>query len=130
MRNSMVPGQSTQSIVPSDGSPPGIEHYAEPAVQNPASNNLGRIISALRRFRWLIAACLLVGVAGGIVATKFVQPDYEVSARIWIETPTQGRAGTPIQGEELLDSRAWLELLTTFKVLDPVVESRKLYLTH
>ena len=71
-----------------------------------------------------------LGIVGGIIATKLIEPDYEVSATIWIETPNQGRAGTPIQGEELLDSQAWVELLQTFKVLDPVVRSRKLYLSH
>lgn len=90
--------------------------------------NLVRVLSVLKRFRWLILGMTLAGLGGGIAATRFITPDYQVSATIWIETPSQGRAGTPIQGDELLTSRAWVELLRTFAVLDPVVRERKLYL--
>jgi len=124
----MVPGKTTQSVVPADSGSPDLEAYSEPLSQNATSNSVSRVISTLRRFRWLIVGLGILGVGGGIVATEFIQPDYEVTARIWIETPNRGQAGTPIQGEELLDSKAWVELLTTFKVLDPVVHARKLYL--
>jgi capsular exopolysaccharide synthesis family protein len=87
------------------------------------------VISSLRRFRWVIAGLTVVGLGAGITATRFIRPDYTVQATIWIETPNKGKAGTPIQGEELLESKAWLELLTTFKVLDPVVQSRRLFLS-
>jgi len=128
MRNSMVPGQTTQTVVSAEGGG-AVEAYAEPLSQGAASNNMSRVVSALRRYRWLIAGLGLLGMGGGIVATRFIRPDYEVLARIWIETPNQSRVGTPIQGEKLLGAKAWVELLTSFKVLDPVVESRKLYLT-
>lgn len=127
MRNSIVPGQSTPPVVSVDG---GLEAYSEPLSQNTPSNSVSRIISTLRRFRWLIIGFGVLGLGAGIVATKFITPEYEVSARIWIETPSRGQAGTPIQGEELLDSKAWVELLTTFKVLDPVVRARKLYISN
>ncbi len=130
MRHSMVPGQTTQSIVPADSGSPGLEAYSEPLSQSATSNSVSRVISALRRFRWLIVGLGILGVGGGIIATRIIKPDYEVKATIWIETPNSGRVGTPIQGEELLDSKAWVELLTTFKVLDPVVHARKLYLAQ
>lgn len=129
MRNSIVPGHTTQSVGSTDSGGASLEAYSEPLSQNATSNSVSRIISALRRYRWLIVVMGIIGVAGGFAATRFIKPDYEVTARIWIETPSRDRAGTPIQGEKLLDSKAWVELLTTFKVLDPVVDSRKLYLT-
>lgn len=125
MRNSMVPSQAP--LAPAEISTSGLEQYSEPPSQNTGSGNLSRIISALRRFRWVIAGLTLLGVGGGIVATRFIEPEYEVSARIWIETPNRSRVGTPIQGDELLEAKAWIELLTTFKVLDPVVRERKLF---
>jgi polysaccharide biosynthesis transport protein len=128
MRNSMVPGQAP--LAPAEISTSGLEPYSEPPYQNTGSNNISRLISALRRFRWVIAGLTLLGVVGGIVATRFIKPEYEVSARIWIETPNNNRVGTPIQGDELLAAKAWIELLTTFKVLDPVVRERKLFVNH
>jgi capsular exopolysaccharide synthesis family protein len=127
MRNSMVPGQAP--LAPAEISTSGLEPYAEPPYQNTGSNNISRLISALRRFRWVIAGLSLLGIAGGIVATRFIEPEYEVSARILIEPPTGNRVGAPIQGDELLEAKAWIELLTTFKVLDPVVRERKLFVS-
>ncbi|HEY9383573.1 MAG TPA: Wzz/FepE/Etk N-terminal domain-containing protein, partial [Gemmatimonadales bacterium] len=88
-----------------------------------------RVISSLRRFRWTILGLTLLGLGGGIAGTRVIKPNYSVQATIWIETPNKGKSG-PIQGEELLESKAWVELLTTFKVLDPVVQRRKLYLDY
>ena len=125
MRNSMVPGQTP--LAPAEVSTSSLEPYSEPLHQNTGSNNISRLISALRRFRWVIAGLTLLGVAGGIVASRFIKPEYEVSARILIEPPTGNRVGAPIQGDELLEAKAWIELLTSFKVLDPVVRERKLF---
>src|SRR5262245_56383554 len=95
-----------------------------------AAPNLFRIISMLRRFRWVIVGLTALGLGGGMLATRFIKPNYEVQATIWIEAPTRGRLGGPIQGDELLESRAWVELLNTYAVLDPVVQEQKLYLNH
>ena len=129
MRNTMVPGQAPQGVAPAETSSAAMEPYSEPPFQNTASNTISRVISALRRFRWLLLGLALLGLGGGTVASRFVQPEYVVSSRIWIESPAVGRVGTPIQGEELLEAAAWVELLTTFKVMDPVVQARKLYIT-
>ena len=91
--------------------------------------NLGRLLQGLRRYKWLILVLTLAGLGAGIFATRFIRPSYQVGATIWIETPTADRAGTPIQGDRLLQSRAWVDLLTTYIVLDPVIRQRKLYLS-
>ena len=90
---------------------------------------LAGIFQALRRFRWLIFALTLTGTAVGLLITRYVDPAYVVSATIWVEPPQTERDGAPIQGERLLRSAAWLQLLTTYVVLDPVVRERKLYLS-
>ncbi|MEK6686823.1 MAG: hypothetical protein AABZ01_00025, partial [Gemmatimonadota bacterium] len=69
------------------------------------------------------------GLGGGFLATRYISPVYEVGATIWIEAASSDRAGTPIQGDRLLGARAWVELLRTYAVLDPVVQERRLYLT-
>jgi len=130
MPNPLVPSRLSQTA-PTESAPQGVEpeHSGAPHGKSPAAT-LTRTIAAIRRFRWLILGLTLLGLGGGWVATRFIQPDYEVEAKIWIETQPQGRAGAPIQGEGLLASRAWVELLTAFKVLDPVVHERKLYLSY
>src|ERR1041384_1773275 len=123
MSSSLVPSRSSSAPVPDNAAstPAGMESFApQPQDEVGAGHALSRALAALRRFRWLIIGFALAGIGGGIVATRFIKPDYEVAATIWIETPSKGKSGTPIQGEELLDAKAWVELLTTFKVLDPV----------
>jgi capsular exopolysaccharide synthesis family protein len=85
-------------------------------------------LSAVKRFRWLILGFLLLGLGGGLVATRFIQPEYRVNATIFVESPNAGRQGEPIQGGELLAGQSWVQLLRSFKVLDPVVRQRGLYL--
>src|ERR1041385_5821254 len=131
MSSSLVPSRSSSAPVPDNApaTPAGMESFApQPQDEVGAGHALSRALAALRRFRWLIIGFALAGIGGGIVATRFIKPDYEVAATIWIETSSKGKAGTPIQGEELLDSKAWVELLTTFKVLDPVVQQQKLFI--
>jgi uncharacterized protein involved in exopolysaccharide biosynthesis len=86
-----------------------------------------RAIAAIRRYKFLVIGVALLGVAGGVAATKLVTPQYEVSAKIWIqsETPIGDKSG-PIRPAELLNSTAWVELLKSYRVADAVV--RKLAL--
>lgn len=91
--------------------------------------SLARIVQALKRFRWLIVVLTALGLTGGYLATRYIAPEYTVTATIWIETPTSNREGTPIQGQELLQPQAYVELLRAYKVLDPVIRERKLYLS-
>ena len=91
--------------------------------------SLGRLLQGLRRYKWLILVLTLAGLGAGVVATRYISPSYQVGATIWIETPADDRIGSPIQGDRLLRSRAWVDLLTTYIVLDPVVRERKLYLS-
>lgn len=87
----------------------------------------GRYVSALRRYKWLMLAVIILGTAASLVATRFLKPEYKATATIYIEPPPDD-AG-PIRAAELLRSFGWLELLTTGVVLDSVAISQRLYLT-
>lgn len=102
---------------------------AAPQSAEAGGLNLARVFQGLMRYKWLILALTLAGLGAGVLATRYISPSYVVGATIWIETPDGDRAGTPIQGDRLLRSRAWVDLLTTYIVLDPVVRERKLYLS-
>jgi len=89
---------------------------------------LERPLSALRRYKLLVIGIFILAVAGGVVATKFLTPEYEVRATVWIETqqPMQDKTG-PIRSDELLDSQAWVELLKSYRIADAVVQKLSLY---
>jgi succinoglycan biosynthesis transport protein ExoP len=118
------PGQSDLPSLPADA------HGLRSAEPFPEQGlDVGRLLLALRRFRWLILACLGLGIGAGILATRYVPPEYEVQARVWIQASPTGREPGPIRGQELLEPQAYVELLKAFAVLDPVVREERLYLS-
>jgi len=89
-----------------------------------------RILSALLRFKWLIATFTLLGTVAGVGATRFIKPEYSAQAKIWIDV--EGRHGadrgpTPIRPSQLLDAESWVDLLRSYVVLDQVVREQRLY---
>ncbi len=88
-----------------------------------------RYFSAVRRFKWLILAIVAAGTAAGLGATRFLTPEYEVQATIWISTPNpNARTSGPIRATELLSNpQSWPELLKSFTILDTTVKALKLY---
>lgn len=99
----------------------------EPSLA-PERSPLERPIAAIRRYKWLLAGIVVLALLGGFVATRLVQPEYEVRATIWInsETPLQEQAG-PIRSHELLNSAAWVELIKSYRIADAVVRKLSLY---
>ena len=91
---------------------------AQPAAQAQGAMSLGRYVSALKRYKWLIAIMTLVGVAGGVVATKFITPTYQVDTTIVIGESPDPKG--PVRPQVTLREEAWRELLLSFAILDPV----------
>src|SRR3989475_707776 len=90
---------------------------------------LFRSLNAVVRFRWLIAAVTVVGTAAGVAATRFLKPQYVAQATIWIDqTDRRGPDRGPIRPSQLLERGAWLDLLTSYVVLDEVVRAQQLCL--
>jgi len=94
-----------------------------------ATSPLERPVAAVRRYKWLIAAVVMLAVAGGFLATRLVTPLYEVRASIMIasESPMENRSG-PIRSTGLLTSDDWTQLLKSFTISDAVVRRLSLYL--
>jgi capsular exopolysaccharide synthesis family protein len=101
------------------------------AAPQAAAPKLGRYLSALNRFKWLILLLAIIGGGGGYAATKFVDPEYEVQARIMLEMGSglaqNGGRGGPIQASELLQASGWQDLLRSYAVADPVVNDLALF---
>ncbi len=100
----------------------------EEAAPEPKGPSLGRYLAAVNRFKWLILVITALGAAGGVFATRFITPEYEVQATILLEQGS-GVAGGPIQAEQLLKSSGWQDLLRSYAIADPVVNELALFVT-
>jgi capsular exopolysaccharide synthesis family protein len=116
-------------IRPISGDASSVQAWDErPVAPAPPRPPLERPIAAVRRYKFLIVAIVLIASAGGLVASRLVVPMYEVQTTIWIESQTPTRAG-PIRSAELLNDEAWVELLRSYRIADAVVRNLTLYLT-
>ena len=91
-----------------------------------------RYLSAVVRYRWWVLLLSALGFGAGFAVTRILKPSYMAQATIWIEAGNERRGGGvdqgPIRSSQLLDARAWLDLLKSYVVLDSVVRERQLYL--
>jgi uncharacterized protein involved in exopolysaccharide biosynthesis len=85
-----------------------------------------RYVTAVMRHKWLVLGVTLLGTLAGVVATRFLDPRYTAKTILWVETAVGRERG--VQSDELLDSRGWVELVTSNAVLDTVVKTRRLFL--
>ena len=131
------------SLVPRDGFAGGVvaqrnggapQERWEEAAQNSAARGSAsaRYLAALRRYKWMMAAVIVLGTALGVAFTRMMSPEYEVHATIWIaaERPRDAdQPAGPIRAAELLHEASWPELLTSFAILEKVARQTKLYLS-
>jgi len=130
MTTSMIPNDPEFPRTPAglQGVVPGLPaNFAEPPTEAQGNVLITRILSTIRRFKWMLLGVTIGGTAASVVATRFIPAEYEARATIWVGTDA-GRGG-PIQAPGLLQGTAWLELINTYQVRDPVVRQLKLYLT-
>jgi succinoglycan biosynthesis transport protein ExoP len=108
-----------------------VQSWLEPLPTVPAlaTSPLERPVAAVRRYKWLMLAVLVLSIGAGIAATRFVTPLYEVRASIMIasDSPLENRTG-PIRSQGLLTSDDWTQLLKSFTISDAVVRKLSLYL--
>jgi len=91
--------------------------------------NIQRYFSALNRFKWLIVVLTIIGGASGFLATKFIEPEYQVESNITMDMSTAGGSGGITDESISIDRTSWTSLLRSYSVLDPVVMKQKLYLS-
>ena len=86
-----------------------------------------RYFNSVMRHKWLVLTVTLLGTLAGVIATRFLDPRYTAKAILWVEVAVGRDRG--VQSDQLLDSRGWVELVTSNAVLDTVVKERRLFLT-
>lgn len=115
-----------------NGAPPADWGGGEqPAAPEPSGPSFGRYLAALSRYKWLIIVLGVLGLGGGVAATRFIDPEYEVRATILLEAGNsrEQQRNSPIQGAALLEAAGWQDLLRSFAIADPVVTNLGLFVT-
>ena len=107
--------------------PPPTEGWGNAPTLVPPRSALERPLAAIRRYKWLFISVVIIATVGGVVATRFVKPEYEVHATVWIASQTPQEAGGPIRSRELLNPTAWVDLLRSYRISDAVVRKLALY---
>jgi len=122
-----VPSQAKSPAFPPATTPSGLDPFGR---QSDEALDWRRYVQAVRRYRWLILVLAVLGLGGGMVASRFLPPRYEVQATLWIQTEPRAAGSNrgPIGGEQLLPPAASVDLLKSFVVLDDVVRDRRRYL--
>jgi len=103
------------------------EYYPLETFQEEEGIDPRRLLDALWRRKWWIVACTLLGLAVGVIAGRFVVPEYEVTASIWLEQE-ESRSVGPLRGEDPLAGEGWSSVLPSNTVIWPVVKDLALYL--
>src|SRR5215207_9172694 len=130
MSGSLVPSTPSPLELAPDGGAVAGQNWgppASPAAPPPGAINVGRYISALKRYKWLIAAIVLVGTIGGVVATRFIKPTYQVDTTIVVGESPDPKG--PVRPQVVLNEQALGELLKSFAILDPVAREIGMYVT-
>jgi capsular exopolysaccharide synthesis family protein len=126
-----LPGPPTALAPVGDAVPAPYRPGPEAESGPPLEMQVRRVMAALGRYKWLIGLATLVGVGGGIVASRYVDPDYQVQSTIFIPTSagsgTQASGRGPIEQDNVFTSQGWIGLLRTYAIADSVVLRLALY---
>jgi len=98
-----------------------------PALAPPELSDWQRYFNSIFRHKWLVLTVTLLGTLAGIIGTRFLDPRYTAKSILWVDVAVGRDRG--VQSQQLLDSRGWVELVTSNAVLDTVVKQRRLFVT-
>lgn len=87
-------------------------------------NPLVRLMSAIRRFYWLIILGAVLGLGGGYLATRFMVPEYVVTGDLILEE----REASSFEATSQYVGAQWMELLKLSSTLEPVVLEQNLFI--
>ncbi len=136
--SSQSPGGSLLPVVPgAPGTALGTAYpLPPPPPPPPPSSGLDtltfeRILASARRLKWVVLGVTALGTLLGIAAARRIQPTYAARATLWVDVQdVKLRDQGPIQtGQPLLQPSAWMQLLKSRIVIDPVISELRLYLS-
>ncbi|HWC73505.1 MAG TPA: polysaccharide biosynthesis tyrosine autokinase [Gemmatimonadales bacterium] len=98
---------------------------AAPPPPPPEPSDWQRYLTSVLRHKWLVLAVTLLGTVAGIIGTRFLDPRYTAKSILWVDVAVGRDRGVP--SDQQLDSRGWVELVTSNAVLDTVVRDQRLF---
>lgn len=96
------------------------------ASGGPRTSPIMRYLAALKRFKWLVLLLSLVGLGAGYVMSGLRPPSYGVRAKLLVSMPNED--GGPVSAGNLYSGDQWKQLGKSYRVIEPVVIARRLYL--
>ena len=130
MSGSLVPHSPAGLELAPDGASTAAQSWGPPAPPAPAPAgglNFGRVLAAIRRYKWVSAVIVLLGTIAAVAATQVIKPTYRVDTTIVIGDSPDPKG--PVRPQVILKEAAWRELLLSFAILDPVARQTGMYLT-
>jgi succinoglycan biosynthesis transport protein ExoP len=123
------PGSALEPYAPSPVQPAIYRGGDAGEGEQSGGSEIGRLLSALNRFKWLVLAALLLGSGGGVLASRMITPEYTVQSTVLL-TGASGanQSRGPLRDDALLDAQGWIDLLRSYAIADSVVMQLSLYL--
>ena len=107
-----------------------LPEFPQPAPHRAPHTDWRRYVTAVVRYKWLVAAVTIVGTLAAGWGANSLQPRYRARSVIWVEvTDPRVREPAVAGGGQLLGATGWVDLLQSHAVLDEVVRREHLYLT-
>ena len=100
------------------------EQWGPPAPPPTQMAAWQRYLAAVGRFKWLVLAMTLLGLAAGYIATRYIKPEYDVYGKITLRDPSAEVLGNSRERS----NESWLQLFRAFYITDSVTRSLKYYL--
>jgi capsular exopolysaccharide synthesis family protein len=128
-----LPGPQSTAVDQYAGAYPAAPYQGPGDVAPPAEDQglqIGRMVSAVNRYKWLILAVVGLGSVAGVAATRFIDPEYQVASTILLTGDQSGgrnSSGGPISSGQEFDPAGWIDLLKSFAIADSVVMKLALY---
>lgn len=96
------------------------------ASGGPRVSPIFRYLAAIRRFKWLVLLLAVVGLGGGVLAARYLRESYDVQAMVLIAD--RSSISGSVQSNPLFVANQWKENFFSYKIIQPVAESRRLYI--
>jgi capsular exopolysaccharide synthesis family protein len=103
-------------------------HGVAPVAPDERGPDWRRVGNAVRRRKWFVLAFTLAAGGVGYAVSRYVKPQYQARATVWIDGSNQRDNPGPLAPTSLFDAEGWVNLMHSDAVLNPVVATRRLYI--
>jgi polysaccharide biosynthesis transport protein len=132
MSVNLPPIPAGSDLLPVAAEPRNLQPYQRGAggpaapAEGGGSALITRTLAALQRYQWLVYACIIVAGGLGLLATRFIDPEFQVNAAVFANSREDGRGA--LGAGSLTGNAGWRDVIKSFNVIDPVVVQLSLYM--